>query len=69
MQTLVENRVKAAKREGQIVIYSSLEGVLSNFLSAYKAAHQQDHGHISFYSAHPMAVYQKSRLEFRQPIW
>lgn len=68
MKTLREDRVKAAKREGHIVIYSSLEGVLASFLSAYKAAHHEDHAHISFYSAHPMAVYEKIKAEIKAGI-
>lgn len=68
METMVEDKVEAAKREGQIVIYSSLEGVLSNFISAYRTVHQQDQGHISFYSAHPMAVYEKIKAEIKAGI-
>ncbi len=68
VETMVEDKVEAAKREGQIVIYTSLKDVLLSLISGYRTAHKQDHSHISFYSAHPMAIYKKIKAEIKAGI-
>jgi ABC-type Fe3+ transport system substrate-binding protein len=63
MGTKTAEKGNASSANGQVVIYSSLEGVLSNFLSAYKDAHQLDTNHVSAYSAHPTAIYERITRE------
>ena len=67
-EIMIEDKVKTAKSEGQIVIYTTLKDVLLNLISGYRDAHKQDHTHISFYSAHPMAVYNKIKEEIKAGI-
>lgn len=56
-------REREAEREGHLVIYASLRGVLLNLVTAFRRRYRDLHIHVHFLSSHPIPILQRVRAE------
>jgi iron(III) transport system substrate-binding protein len=57
------SREREAEREGHLVIYASLRGVLLNLVTAFRRRYKDLHIHVHFLSSHPIPILQRIRAE------
>ncbi len=57
------DRERAAEKEGHLVVYASLRGVLLSLVTAFRRHYKYLHIHVHFLSSHPLPIYDKIKAE------
>ncbi|MEM0443664.1 MAG: ABC transporter substrate-binding protein [Candidatus Caldarchaeum sp.] len=57
------DREAAAQREGHLVVYASLRGVILSLVTAFRKHYKHLHIHLHFLSSHPIPIYEKVKAE------
>jgi ABC-type Fe3+ transport system substrate-binding protein len=56
-------RERAAEKEGHLVVYASLRGVILSLVTAFRRHYKHLHIHVHFLSSHPIPIYEKVKAE------
>jgi len=57
-----------ASKEGQLVIYAALPGVLGSLISSFRGKYKEQNFHITYLSGHPLPIAEKIRAEIKAGI-
>ena len=57
-----------ASKEGQLVIYAALPGVLSSLIASFRGKYKEQNFHITYLSGHPVPIAEKIRAEIKAGI-
>lgn len=57
------SRENAAQKEGHLVVYASLRGVILSLVTAFRRHYKNLHLHVHFLSSHPIPIYEKVKSE------
>src|SRR3972149_3685954 len=57
-----------ASKEGQLVIYAALPGVLSSLIASFRGKYKEQNFHMTYLSGHPVPIAEKIRAEIRAGI-
>ena len=56
---------QAARKEGNLIVYASLRGVLQDAIKAFRRKYEDLNVHASYYSSHPVPIYEKMKAEVK----
>lgn len=62
------NLVEAASKEGQLVVYAALPGLLTSLISSFRNKYREPNFHITYLSGHPVPIADKIRAEVKAGI-
>jgi len=63
-----EAKKRAAAKEGTLVVYASLRGVLQDAVKAFRYKYEDLNLHVSYFSSHPVPIYEKVKAEVKNGI-
>jgi ABC-type Fe3+ transport system substrate-binding protein len=63
-----EAKKRAAAKEGTLVVYASLRGVLQDAVKAFRNKYEDLNLHVSYFSSHPVPIYEKVKAEVKNGI-
>jgi len=61
----VDERLREAAKEGNLVLYASLRGVLLNLVTSFRTRYKELLTHVHFLSSHPLPIYERIKSEIR----